>query len=354
MPRVSVIVPVRNEAAHVRRTVLGLAAQSFADFEILVIDGHSDDGTPDVVRGLQATVPDLYLLDNPQRWSSAARNIGIRHARGEFVVIVDGHCQVRDPHFLTRLIAAFEASGADTLGRPQPLRADRPTALQRAVAAARTSWLGHNPGSAVYSDRAGFVPPDNVAVAYRREVFDRVGLFDETFDACEDVDFNTRVRRAGLTCYFTPAVAVEYQPRRTLGGLAYQMMRYGRGRARLARKDPTTVTAPSLVPPLWLVWLAAGGVASTFSAVLAPAWTATVAAYLLVVLAESVRVWRAEAGVSLLRLPVVFAAIHAGFGWGYLRETAAGLHRFPGAVARGVFRRSGFSLTSSATSQAKA
>ena len=55
--------------------------------------------------------------------------------------------------------------------------------------------------------------PQSVAIAYRREVFERVGLFDESFDACEDVEFNHRIARAGLTCYFTPRVQVRYFPR---------------------------------------------------------------------------------------------------------------------------------------------
>ena len=178
--------------------------------------------------------------------------------------------------------------------RPAAATASRPAdAFQRAVAAARTSWLGHNPDSAIYSDVARFVAADNVAVAYRREVFDRVGLFDESFDACEDVEFNTRVRRAGLTCYFTPAIAVEYQPRGSLRGLAYQMMRYGRGRARLGLKHPAMITAASLVPPLWLVWLIAGGAVSLTWAPFAIVFGTSLIAYLLVILAESWRVCRA-------------------------------------------------------------
>ncbi|HKB02142.1 MAG TPA: glycosyltransferase family 2 protein [Gemmataceae bacterium] len=327
MPRVSVIVPVRNEAGNIRRTLLDLARQDFPkhDYEILVVDGSSEDGTPGIVRALLPSTPNLRLFDNPRRLASAARNIGVRRAAGEFLVIVDGHCRVRDPLYLRRIVEAFEESGSDTLGRPQPLRADSPTPFQRAVAAARRSWLGHNPDSAIFSDVARFVPADNVAVAYRREVFDTVGLFDESFDACEDVEFNTRVRRAGLTCYFTPATAVEYQPRGTLGGLAYQMMRYGRGRARLGKKDPATVTVPGLVPPVWLVWLAVGPLLGVLSMPLAVLFAASLAAYALLVLAESVRVWRADRVVSLAWLPLVFATVHAGFGWGYLREAAAGL-----------------------------
>jgi succinoglycan biosynthesis protein ExoA len=339
--RVSVIVPVRNESACLRGTLLGLGRQEFPveDYEILVIDGESDDDSAAIVRDLQSSFINLHLFENPKRLASAGRNVGVRNAHGEFIVIVDGHCQVRDPHYLRRLVEAFESSGADCLGRPQPLRTDQPTATQRAVTAARASWLGHNPDSAIYSDVARFVAADNVAVAYRREVFDRVGLFDESFDACEDVEFNTRVRQAGLTCYFTPAIAVEYQPRGSLRGLAYQMMRYGRGRARLGQKHPAMITAASLVPPLWLVWLVAGAVVSFTWTPFAIAFGASLVAYLLVVLAESWRVWRGKSALSLVRLPLVFATIHAGFGWGFLRETVTSLQALTARLVRWLVAR---------------
>jgi succinoglycan biosynthesis protein ExoA len=336
MPRVSVVVPVRNESAHIRRTLAGLADQSVPpdQYEILVVDGQSDDGTADIVRDVQASVPNLFLFENPRRLSSAARNVGVRASHGEFVLIVDGHCEITDRDHLANVISAFDASGADTLGRPQPLRTHSPTAFQRAVSAARQSWLGHNPDSAIFSDRAGLVPPDNVAVAYRREVFDRVGLFDESFDACEDVEFNTRVRHAGMTCYFTPAIAVDYQPRASVRGLAFQMMRYGRGRARLAQKSPTTVTLPSLVPPLWVLWAALGAALAPLSASLALVWAATVVLYLAVVLGESCRLGLRRRGPSLVRLPVVFAAVHVGFACGYWKELCAGLGRTGAAFFR--------------------
>src|SRR6476659_7208060 len=121
--RVSVIVPVRNEAAHLRQTLLGLADQDFpaTDFEILVVDGRSDDGTRDAVRRLRAEVPTLRLLAHPTRLASPGRNVGVRNAGGKYVVIVDGHCRVRDRRFLGHLVDTFEATGADARGRPQPL-----------------------------------------------------------------------------------------------------------------------------------------------------------------------------------------------------------------------------------------
>src|SRR5947208_962494 len=83
-------------------------------------------------------------------------------------------------------------------------------ALQTAIALARGSRLGHNPGSHIYSDQGGYVPPQSVAVAYQREVFVRVGFFDEAFDACEDVEFNHRLAQSGVRCYLAPELTVRY------------------------------------------------------------------------------------------------------------------------------------------------
>src|SRR5207237_10539705 len=118
------------------------------------------------------------------------------------------------------------------------------TPLQRAAAPAVSPWLGHNPSSHIYSSREGFVRPQSVAVAYRRAVFSAVGLFDEAFDACEDVEFNHRVEKAGFSCFFAPQSRVFYHPRASLRGLFRQMVRYGRGRVRLLRKHRETMTLP--------------------------------------------------------------------------------------------------------------
>ncbi len=199
---------------------------------------------------------------NAARLSSAGRNIAIRHAAKDVVVIVDGHCHVPGRDYLRNVSDAFETSGADSLGRPQPLDIENATPFQRAVSVARSSRLGHNPESDIYSNEAKFVPPQSTAVAYSRKVFATVGLFDQEFDACEDVDFNERVHAAGLTCYFTPAVKIVYEPRASFRALFYQLGRYGGGRAKLACKHPKSLSIPALVPPLWAVWVILGGLLS--------------------------------------------------------------------------------------------
>src|ERR1700736_1335821 len=96
LPFISVVVPVRNEARFIRRTLEQLLNQNYAPdrFEVIVSDGASTDATVAIVRDMQAHYSNLRTVDNPGRWSSAGRNAAIRAARGEMVVIVDGHCEV--------------------------------------------------------------------------------------------------------------------------------------------------------------------------------------------------------------------------------------------------------------------
>ena len=171
------------------------------------------------------------------------------------------------------------------------------------------------------------MPPQSVAVAYRREVFETVGLFDESFDACEDVEFNHRVARAGLRCFFTPRVGVRYHPRATLAGLFRQMARYGRGRVRLLRKHPDTFSLPGFLPAAFLFGLVAGAAAGLCHR---RCWRLAYAGAL-----AAVRPGRCCCSASPCAsaaatrrccrwLPLVFAAIHAGAGWGVLCEAVAG------------------------------
>ena len=324
MPSVSVIVPVRNEARCVEPALRALLTQDFPQdqFEVIVADGGSTDETVPVVRRLQAEFPNLHLVFNSGRLSSAGRNTAIRHANMDVVVVVDGHCTVPDRAYLRNLSAAFEMSGADSLGRPQPLDAPHPTPFQRAVSAARASRLGHNPDSDIFSDEARFVPPQSTAVAYNRAVFHRIGLFDPGFDACEDVEFNQRVHMAGLTCYFTPKVKVMYHPRASLRALFTQLGRYGMGRARLAFKYPRSLTLPALVPPLWAVWVLFGGLLGAIVPYVGWAWLASLALYIVVLCGAGAVLSRGQpAGVGR-RVPLVFAGIHFGFAWGFWKEVA--------------------------------
>jgi polysaccharide deacetylase family protein (PEP-CTERM system associated) len=337
-----VIVPVRNEAACIRRTLERLLAQDYERdrYEVIVVDGESSDGTAGIARSMQTEHGNLRVLGNPKRFSSAGRNLGIRAARGQYMVVVDGHCDVESNRYIADVVDTFERSGADCIGRPQPLHIDNPSLLQRAIATARSSWLGHHPASWIYASGEQFVKPQSVAVAYRREVFDRLGHFDEGFDACEDVEFNHRLDKAGLRCFFSPKIRVRYHPRASVAGLFRQLCRYGRGRTRLLLKHPETFSLASVAPATFLGASIAGGLAAWFIPWLAAGLAAAWLIYALTVVLTSAMLAGKERDFRLLPwLTLVFLAIHGGAGIGVLMELCQQL-------ARRCFRAGGASPTS--------
>lgn len=281
--------PVRNEGAVIAGVLNRLVDQRYplGRFEIIVVDGISSDNTRDVVADFGRKCENVRLLTNPFVWSSAARNIGIRAAQGDHVVIVDGHCEIPDDHFLQNLAEAFQISNADIIGRPQPLSITNATFTQKSIAFGRSSWLGHHPDSYIYSDGEQFAPAISMGAAYRRPVFDKIGFFDESFDACEDVDLNHRADMAGLRCFFSGKTKVNYHPRRSLTGLFAQLSRYGRGRIRLFRKHQNVGSIKSLLPAMFVAGLILGPFLSMIHPILMQAFGATMLFYVALVLIAS-------------------------------------------------------------------
>ncbi|MDA0658933.1 MAG: glycosyltransferase family 2 protein [Planctomycetota bacterium] len=322
-PSISVIVPVRNEGQHLANTLDMLANQSYPKdrFEIIVVDGESTDNTRTIAQRYSEEFTNIRWLPNPQIWSSSARNIGIHGSHGEIVLIVDGHCQISGDQHLQSIANGFRDPTIACLGRPQPQDVRQATLLQQAIAAARSSRIGHHPNSFIYAKQAQVVPAHSVAVAYRRTVFDIVGYFDETFDACEDVELNHRIDKANLKCLFDPRVAVAYHPRSNLSGLFRQLSRYGRGRIRLGRKHRDTLSIKTLIPAGWLIYMAMIPFGGWFPEPIRTVYWTGVGIYFLTILLASISNARHKHRLALLFwLPVVFLTIHAGAAWGLLSE----------------------------------
>ncbi len=321
-PAVSVVLPVLDEEKDIGRLLAEVLHQEDppGGFEVLVADGGSRDRTRAIVAALSAQEPRLRLLHNPGVRSSAGRNVGAREARGTYVLFLDGHCSLPRRDYLARLVEIFASSGAHCLCRPQPLMGLADGTWSRAIATARHSWLGHNPGSDIYRQRADFTDPRSAGAAYLRCVLVELGGYDERFDACEDVEFNHRLARAGLKAYVHPDLRIDYRPRQSLRDLWRQMQRYGRGRARLWARHPRLVPWPLVaITAAGLGLLGSGflvgwGVMVQVAGLLGLAWGAAAAL-------EGLRL----AGLSrqAIRVGCVFPVLHAGLllgFWGGLAE----------------------------------
>lgn len=337
LPFISVVIPVRNEEKHLGAVLDGLLTQDYPAerYEILVSDGNSTDKTLDIVEhAARNSKTSIRHCPNPKQRSSAGRNAGVRASSGELIVFIDGHCHVPDTQLLLNTAHYFESTRADCLCRPQPLTAPGSDWFQKAAADVRASMLGHGVDSSIFSSTAErFIDPTSSGASYRRNVFDSVGWYDENFDACEDVEFNYRVLRAGLRSYISPKLTVQYHARSSISGLWKQMVRYGRGRYRFAEKHPPAFSMAQALPAsLWL-WLVAGSVGSAISGRIAQFFLWSAGVYATIVIASSIGLGLRRGWRCAITAPVLYLTIHFGLGYGFLAQAFDALR---GRRRRGV------------------
>jgi glycosyltransferase involved in cell wall biosynthesis len=189
LPFISVIVPVRNEERYVAACLQSILAGDYPHefMEILVVDGQSDDRTAEIVRGICARHPAVQLLSNPARVVPHAMNVGIRAARGALIVRIDAPRALR-----AELSARVGDVDGQAAGGQRRRRVGGAPATRAAQAVAVAAIISHpfGVGAAPYRMRsadAAAIEVDTVPFGcYRREIFDRIGLFDERFIRNQD------------------------------------------------------------------------------------------------------------------------------------------------------------------------
>ena len=319
-PKLTVVVPVRNEEKFVARTLEFLLNQDYPKekVEILVGIAASKDRTLEVVEQIARRDDRVKPFLNPLGLSSCARTLGAKMATGEVVIYVDGHVWIDNNQIFKNTVRLLGEREVSILSRPQFLDTPENSLFQSAVSLARKSAIGHGRDSTIYTAEESYVDPTSSGATYRKEVFDRVGYFDTDFDACEDVEFNYRCSRAGFKSYLSMKVAVYYYPRASLKDLYRQMIRYGTGRFRLVRKHPETLSPGTLIPVLFVTALPALGLLGIFSRVTSYLFAAAVLLYGVVIGGTSVAIAVKHGWRYLPLLPVILFAIHSGLGVGFL------------------------------------
>ena len=319
-PRVTVILPCRNEARHLGACLDSILESRYPRdrLEILVVDGRSDDGTRAIAETYAAERAGVRLLDNPGRIVSTALNIGVRAATGDVIARMDAHV-VYPPDYLPRLVDALRETGADNVGgRLVTLPADG-SALARAIAVA----LGHPFGVGNAHFRIGTAERrwvDTVPFGcYPRDVFRRVGLFDEELVRNQDDEFNLRLLRGGGRILLLPEVVSYYSARGSRRHLARMYYQYGYFKPMVARKVGRVMTLRQLIPAAFVTALLGGaGVALAWPPA-ALAWVGMVALYAILVSGASLHAGHRYGARCAAALLGVFPTIHLSYGVGYLR-----------------------------------
>lgn len=318
-PRVSVILPCRNEARFIGPCIDSFLATEYPQdqIELLVVDGCSNDNTREVVERYTARYPWIRLLENPQRIVPTALNIGIRASTGEFIVRKDAHV-VYPPDYIPKLIAALQTTDADNVGgRMLTVPATR-TVMAEAIAMALSNPFGV--GNSWF--RIGTPEPRYVDTVpfgcWRRELFTRIGMFDEELVRNQDEELNYRLIRAGGKILLLPDVVSYYYARESPKLAARMLYQYGYFKPLVARKIGRIVTVRQLVPAAFVLSLALALALAMARPHTWPILGALVATYLTAALACSVGGIRERGWRRGLAMAGVFPVLHVAYGYGFL------------------------------------
>jgi glycosyltransferase involved in cell wall biosynthesis len=320
LPRVTIAMPAYNEERYIEACIASVQAQDYPrdQIEILVADGRSTDRTRDLLAKLAVDDPRIRVIDNPERLQAAGLGHLVKVATGDYILRMDVHCEYA-ADYIRRCVEVLERTGADNVGGAA--RAKAKTFFQRALCAALASPLGVGGSKYRNPDEEGFV--DTVFPgAFRRSVFETVGLWDPKAITNEDAELNQRILAAGGQIYLSRDVVVYYYPRDSLRGLATQYYKYGRGRARTLLKLGRLPTPSFAAIRPYVPFLMTAGAA--VMAAIPPLWPAGAvfgATYAAATGAEAVRVGQ-KAGLAAI--PIVWAmfpVLHVSHGVGF----AAGL-----------------------------
>lgn len=313
-PFISIVVPIRNEEATIERLARSLLDQDYPHdrYEILMCDGGSSDRTREILRALDVERR-IRVLDNPGRTAPAALNVAIAAARGEIVTRVDGHSYVA-PDYLTRVVAVMEETGEAVVGGPVRMAADTP--FRRALVEALYARLAV--GAVPYRTLVHRAEVASLQTgSFRKDVLDRVGPFDESLAVVEDLDMNTRIRKAGFKLLLDPSIRFWYIPRPSLAALWRQIYAVGLVKARILRKHPDIFRWKYVLPTIFVGSLAAALLALAGPPRARLAGAAFVGAYAAVVLGfAATRVPRI--GWDAWRLLAIVPTLHVGYGLGFL------------------------------------
>ncbi len=338
--RVSVIVPCRNEAAHIDAFLdSALAQQLPADLslQIVVADGASDDGTRERLAERVQHEPRLKLIDNPARITSAALNRAIAAADGEVIVRMDVHT-VYAHDYVAQCVRVLEETGATCVGGAwKPVGSGWP---QAAIALAFQSRFGSGGAASRRSDYSGEV--DTVYLgAWRRDELLRLGGFDEALVRNQDDELNLRITRGGGRVWQSAAIRSEYAPRASFAALFRQFHQYGYWKVPVIRKHRLPASPRHLVPFAFVALLALLALATFVWRPAGVVLAGVVAAYAAAALSQAALIalpWRQP--VETLGVAWAFACMHVGYGLGFGRALldVVVLRRAPGDAATRLTR----------------
>ena len=317
LPFVSIIMPIRNEADFIERAIKSILDNDYpaGKMEIIVVDGMSNDGTREIVQRLSQADGRIKILDNLRRIVPTAMNIGLKAARGEQFIRIDGHAEIPKDFIIKSIQCLAEHPQAWVAGGPIKTVAD--TYTGRAIAAAMRSPIGVGDSRFRLGDYEGWV--DTLAFGtHHKWVVDKVGYFDEELVRNQDDEFNLRIILAGGKIWMSKAIQSTYFSRGSLCRLWRQYFQYGFWRIRTLQKHKRPAGIRQVVPLAFVLSLLFLGLAGLSWRPFLVLFMAEAILYVVALAIGALDVGRKSGWQYAPAAPLIFALLHFAYGLGSL------------------------------------
>jgi len=323
-PLVSVIIPCRNEEKYITSVLETICNQDYhGKLEIIVVDAMSQDHTREKINGFeQQHECDIAIIDNEKIIIPAGLNAGIRNAKGEIILRMDGHA-IPEKNYIRTAVNTLLTTGYDVVGGICKSYPAKDTNIAKAIAFAISHPFGV--GDSRFRLSAGNTRPQFVDTVpfgcFKKILWEKLGGFDESLLTNEDYDFNYRVRQSGGKVYLEPQLITRYYARDSLNGLMKQYYRYGRWKCKMLKKQPRSIKWRHAVPPVFLISIILFAGFSFFSHFFRILLLFEIFVYLFFNLFVSIKARiNNKCDQSFAILPIVFIVMHFSWGFGMLKS----------------------------------
>ena len=251
--KVSVILPIRNEENFIKHTLDSIYDQDYGhdNMEVIIVDGLSTDKTLHIIKNFQSTYNNITILENCNKIVPSGFNLALNIAKGEIIIRVDGHSIIsRD--YVSRCVELLKTKKASNVGGLiNPISHEF---FGKVVASATSSRFGIGNSEFHYIKKAKWAETVYLG-AWKRNIFELVGGFDEDLVRNQDDEFNFRTIQNGAKIWLDPSIKSDYFPRLNMVKLFKQYYQYGFYKVRVIQKRRAIASIRHIIPSMFVLTL---------------------------------------------------------------------------------------------------
>lgn len=312
---VSIIIPCKNEKKYIKKCINSFIKQTYDDnlYEILICDGMSSDGTREIVLEYEDKFKNIKLIDNVGESAPKGMNLGIKNSKSDIVIIFGAHSEA-DKNFIKNNVEILERKDVHCCGGP--IETINENIVGRAISLAMSSPFGVGNALFRYSRKEKFV--DTVAFgAYKREVLDDIGYFDEELVRGQDFELNFRLTENNYKILLSPKIKSKYYSRSSIKNLWNQYFQYGFWKMKIINEYKKVPSIRHIIPTMFVLFNIFGIAVGVFNKSIFFLWLFTMCTYLLIDMFFSLKLSKKNFKIFSLLL-LLFPILHISYGIGFI------------------------------------